>query len=117
HPEEQEDDVPVDAGLRVEERRLGIDDADDDHPRHPAERGGDPVDPLGRDQRVADDEDREGGAREDHAVLFRKPRVELGSRLSYQPASRPKRLTDRRRSSTRPTWSRAATASTWSPGR
>ena len=80
------------AGVLVEERRLGVHDADDHHRSDASQSGGDPVDPLGRDERVADDEDRDGGGREDQADLFRTPRAcaELvGSTCSYQRASRP----------------------------
>ena len=74
HPEEKEDDVPVDAGVLGEERGLRVDQSDDDHAGDPAERGGDAVDALGRDEGVGDDEDRQGCGGEDHAA---------------QPASRP----------------------------
>ncbi|WP_223168153.1 hypothetical protein [Nonomuraea sp. SYSU D8015] len=47
HPEQEEDDVPVDVGVLGEERRLGAGGVDGQHDGGSAERGGDPVDLLG----------------------------------------------------------------------
>ena len=58
HPEQQEDDIPVDAGLPGVERLLGVDDPEREDQRSPPERGSHPVDPLGGDQDVHADEDR-----------------------------------------------------------
>ena len=120
HPEEQEDDVPVDAGVWSKNADLGVDEADHDHRGHAAEGGGDPVDPLGRDEGVADDEDRDGGRGEDHAGLLRTPKARAepgGFEPSDQLASRPI-AADRAQPVLHPAdLPRAATARTWSPVR
>ena len=79
--------------MLLEERGLGVDEADDDHAGDAAEGGGDAVDALGRDEGVGDDEDRQGGGGEDHATRLGTPKARAeragASVSSAQLASRP----------------------------
>ena len=59
HPEQQEDDVPIDPGLGGIEGILRTRHPETENDRCSTERGGDPVHPLRGDQDIRADEDRD----------------------------------------------------------
>ena len=72
HPGQQEDDVEVDR----RERFLLIDDPEGHDQQAAKERDEGPVEALGRDQRIGDEED--GAGEEDVHLRTSRPRAEAG---------------------------------------
>ena len=90
-----------------EERALGVDDPEQHHRGRAAQGGRDPVDPLGGDQDVGADEDRDDQDRRSSAARRRREQV------VQQPADRDRAERSRRRRRPRP----AGCASAPSPPR